>query len=154
MEQLAGAARRHTRVVRPSLSVGVADSPEVIRAAKELRYRIFAEEMGARLPTAIIGVDHDAFDAHCQHLVVQDDASGEVVGTCRILTPESASRIAITPRPSSISRASSRCALSWSRSVAPVSIPTTAAAPPSRCSGLGWAGLGLQPSCNPTITRF
>ena len=151
MEQLAGAARRHTRVVRPSLSVGVADSPKVIRAAQELRYRVFAEEMGARLPTAILGVDHDAFDAHCQHLVVQDDASGEVVGTCRILTPESASRIGY--------HSETEFDLARLEPLRPelVEIGRSCVHPDHRSGAtitLLWAGLGLQPSCNPTITRF
>jgi putative hemolysin len=93
MEQLVTVPQRRGRPARPSLSVGVADSADVVRAAQELRYRVFAEEMGANLPTTIPGVDHDAFDPHCHHLVVRDDTSGEVVGTYRILTPESASRI-------------------------------------------------------------
>jgi putative hemolysin len=93
MEQTVSVPRRRGRPARPSLSVGIADSTEVVRAAQELRYRVFADEMGANLSTAIPGIDHDAFDPHCHHLVVRDDASGEVVGTYRILTPERASRI-------------------------------------------------------------
>ena len=93
MEQIVSVPQRRGRPARPSLSVGIADSAEVVRAAQELRYLVFADEMGANLSTAIPGVDHDAFDPHCQHLVVRNDASGEVVGTYRILTPESASRI-------------------------------------------------------------
>jgi putative hemolysin len=90
MEQIVVVPQRRRRPARPSLSVGIADSAEVIRAAQELRYRIFAGEMGANLPTSVPGVDIDAYDPFCRHLVVQDETSGEVVGTYRILTPESA----------------------------------------------------------------
>jgi putative hemolysin len=93
MEQIVSSNRRRARPARPSLSFGIAESAEAVRAAQELRYRVFAEEMGANLSTAIPGVDHDAFDPHCHHLVVRDDTSGEVVGTYRILTPERATRI-------------------------------------------------------------
>ena len=90
MEQLASVLKRSSRPARPRLSVAIADSADVIRAAQELRYRVFADEMGAKLSTPIAGVDVDAYDPFCQHLVVRDDASGEVVGTYRILTPECA----------------------------------------------------------------
>ena len=93
MEQIVSVPQRRGRPARPSLSVGIADSAEIVRAAQELRYRVFADEMGANLPTVIPGIDHDAFDPHCHHLVVRDDTSGEVVGTYRVLTPESASGI-------------------------------------------------------------
>ena len=89
MEQIVRVPQRRGRLGRPSLSVGIADSAEVVRAAQELRYRVFADELGANLSTTIPGVDHDAYDALCQHLVVRDEASGEVLGTYRILTPES-----------------------------------------------------------------
>ena len=93
MEQLASVLERSSRPARPRLSVAIADSTEVIRAAQELRYRVFAEEMGAKLSSPIPGVDHDAFDPFCRHLVVRDDVNGEVVGTYRILTPERAKEI-------------------------------------------------------------
>jgi putative hemolysin len=93
MEQLAPAAKRRVRPARPSLSVGIAETAEVIRAAQRLRHHVFAEELGAKLSSDIPGVDQDAFDPLCKHLVVRDEASGEVVGTYRILTPENARRI-------------------------------------------------------------
>jgi hypothetical protein len=37
-----------------------------------LRYAIFAGEMGAKLHNRIPGLDHDRFDAYCQHLLVRD----------------------------------------------------------------------------------
>lgn len=78
---------------RPRLSVGLARGAGEIEEAQRLRYRVFAGEMGARLPTRTPGVDQDIYDPWCEHLVVRDDASGEIVGTYRILSPANARRI-------------------------------------------------------------
>ena len=93
MEQAIALPPRRNRPSRPSLSVGIAESADVVHAAQRLRYRVFAGEMGANLATDVPGVDHDAYDPFCHHLVVRDEASGEVVGTYRILTPENARAI-------------------------------------------------------------
>jgi len=61
--------------------------------AQKLRYRIFAGELGANLPTRTPGVDQDLYDTYCEHLVVRDENSGAVVGTYRILSPENARQI-------------------------------------------------------------
>lgn len=59
-----------------------------VREAQRLRHRVFASELGARLPTP--GIDEDRYDAHCDHLIVRDTQAREVVGTYRILSPGSA----------------------------------------------------------------
>ncbi len=64
--------------------------PGHVRAAQRLRHRVFTDEFGARLPGAELGLDVDRFDAHCDHLVVQDDATGAIVGTYRLLPPVAA----------------------------------------------------------------
>ncbi len=74
-----------------ALDVALARSREEIQAAQRLRYAIFAEEMGARLHNRIPGLDHDRFDAYCQHLIVRDGL-GQVIGCTRILTDEAARR--------------------------------------------------------------
>ena len=81
------------RPEKRKLEVGLARSPGEILEAQRLRYRIFAGEMGANLPSRTPGVDHDIYDPHCEHLVVRDQRSGEVVGTYRILPPERARQI-------------------------------------------------------------
>jgi putative hemolysin len=78
---------------RRRLRVGLARTPQVRRAAQALRWRVFAEELGARLPSRIPGIDEDEFDAYCEHLVVRDEELGEVVGTYRLLAPEAARRV-------------------------------------------------------------
>jgi putative hemolysin len=73
-----------------TLQVQLATGESEILEAQKLRWRVFAEELGARLPSRQAGVDHDLFDPFCQHLVVRDGDDGRVVGTYRILTPEAA----------------------------------------------------------------
>jgi len=65
------------------------DSDDV-EAAQRLRHAVFAGELGARLDTLRPGLDADRFDEFCDHLVVREDATGEVVGTYRMLPPERA----------------------------------------------------------------
>ena len=74
-----------------ALSVELARSRAEIEAAQRLRYAIFAGEMGAKLHNRIPGLDHDRFDAYCQHLLVRG-ALGRIIGCTRLLTPEGARR--------------------------------------------------------------
>ena len=64
-----------------------------IREAQRLRYKVFAEEMGARLASPLPDHDIDLYDPFCDHLLVRDLAGGEVVGTYRILPPDAARRV-------------------------------------------------------------
>jgi len=82
-----------TRPRRPRLQVGLAHSETEILEAQKLRYRIFADELGARLPSRTPGVDHDLYDPYCDHLIVRDEDSNRVVGTYRILPPDAARRV-------------------------------------------------------------
>ncbi len=63
-----------------------------VRQAQRLRYEVFAEEMGARLEASLPGHDIDLFDDYCEHLLVRDEATGQVIGTYRVLTPTQARR--------------------------------------------------------------
>jgi putative hemolysin len=71
-------------------SVSLARDEADVRAAQRLRHQVFAEEMGALLDTCEPGLDIDAFDAYCDHLLVREDSTGEVVGTYRLLPPDRA----------------------------------------------------------------
>lgn len=64
-----------------------------VREAQRLRYQVFAEEMGAVLPKTVPGHDLDLFDDFCEHLLVRDGATGQVIGTYRVLTPTQAKRV-------------------------------------------------------------
>jgi len=70
----------------------IAEDAAQIAAAQRLRYRVFAEELGASLHSAAPGLDVDEFDEYCDHLIVRDDATGEVVGTYRMLPPNRAAQ--------------------------------------------------------------
>jgi putative hemolysin len=79
---------RNDGTTRPRYSLLVARDGEEVLAAQRLRHDVFAGEMGATLRTPTPGVDVDAFDEHCDHLVVRDDHTGEIVGCYRMLPPE------------------------------------------------------------------
>jgi putative hemolysin len=71
-------------------TVTLARDEDDVRAAQRLRHDVFAGEMGALLSTSEPGLDVDCFDAHCDHLLVHDTVTGQVVGTYRLLPPERA----------------------------------------------------------------
>ncbi len=78
------------------IEVSWARHQDEVRQAQRLRYQVFADEMGARLQTKVAGHDIDLFDDFCEHLLVRDSASGEVIGTYRVLTPAQAKRVGST----------------------------------------------------------
>lgn len=75
------------------ITVAWARHLDEVREAQQLRYSIFAGEMGAVLPRTVPGHDVDLFDDFCEHLLVRDVASGAVIGTYRVLTPTQAKRV-------------------------------------------------------------
>ena len=81
------------------LSVSIAQNVSEVAEAQRLRYKIFAEEMGAELNGTkdldnrglnVEGLDVDGFDRYCDHLLVRDTETGQVIGTYRILSPHQA----------------------------------------------------------------
>ena len=75
------------------LFVELASSEGDVREAQALRYRVFGTELGARLRAGTVGLDVDEFDPYCQHLLVREAASGQVVGCTRLLTDHQANHI-------------------------------------------------------------
>jgi len=73
--------------------VSWAKHQDEVREAQRLRYQVFATEMGACLPQTIPGHDIDLFDDYCEHLLVRDVATQQVIGTYRVLTPAQAKRV-------------------------------------------------------------
>lgn len=61
--------------------------PAQVHDAQRLRHQVFAQELGVQLPTGLSGLDVDAFDDLCDHLIVRDDHTGQAVGTYRLLPP-------------------------------------------------------------------
>lgn len=87
------------RVQRPEIEVVWARHLDEVRAAQRLRYRVFVEEMGARLSPPCgtpEGLDVDVFDRFCEHLLVRsredERQPARVIGTYRVLTPWAAQR--------------------------------------------------------------
>ena len=72
------------------LAVSMAKTGAEVEEAQRVRYQVFAEEMGANLPSASEGLDRDRFDKFCEHLLVRNLQNNKVVGTYRILSPEQA----------------------------------------------------------------
>jgi putative hemolysin len=82
--------------VQSTIEVSWAKHQDEVREAQRLRYAVFVNEMGARLPKTIPGHDIDLFDDYCEHLLVRDLRTGQVVGTYRVLTPAQAKRAGST----------------------------------------------------------
>ena len=78
---------------RSSIEVSWAKHPDEVREAQRLCFDVFDTEMGARLQTPLEGYDIDSFDNFCEHLLVRDAETKQVVGTYRALTPAQAKRI-------------------------------------------------------------
>ncbi len=78
---------------RNGIAVSWATHLDEVRQAQRLRFDIFAGEMGARLDTPLPGHDVDLFDDYCEHLLVRDVLTQDVVGTYRVLTPAQARRV-------------------------------------------------------------
>ena len=78
------------RAPHQALVTELASRPADVLACQRLRYRVFAEEMGARLPTADLGIDADGYDAFCRHLLVREADTADVVACTRILVSDDA----------------------------------------------------------------
>ena len=78
---------------RPAFQITWATTPNEVKEAQRLRYKVFAEEMGANLAQNSEGLDVDEFDAYCDHLLIRDQETLKVVGTYRVLPPHKAQEI-------------------------------------------------------------
>ncbi len=71
----------------------LARSEDELHAAQRLRFQVFNLELQEGLAASFaLERDQDQFDAVCDHLLVTEKSSGEVVGTYRIQSGESARR--------------------------------------------------------------
>lgn len=78
---------------KPSrFTVRLAENQREIEECLRLRYRVFAQEMGARLSSNNEGLDKDRFDEFCKHLMVFDNSTDKVIATTRLLLSEDAKK--------------------------------------------------------------
>ena len=70
---------------RAELVVEIADTIETIHEAHRLRHQVYCLERG--FETSVGNVEIDAFDSHARHIVLRKRASGEVIGTARLIMP-------------------------------------------------------------------
>jgi putative hemolysin len=75
------------------LTCFIANNQELIKEAQTLRYRVFAQEMGAKLKSGSEGLDYDEVDLYCDHLVAYDNANAKIVGYTRLLNQDQAKRL-------------------------------------------------------------
>lgn len=79
-----------TSTAAPRYSLLLSTDPALIEAAQRLRHHVFTSEPGFALTQTTDGLDADRFDEHCDHLLVREDNSGEIVGCYRMLPPPGA----------------------------------------------------------------
>nr|WP_237251747.1 GNAT family N-acyltransferase [Thioalkalivibrio nitratireducens] len=90
MPHLAEYGSRTPAPRQPLLVAEIAATPADVLASQQLRFSVFAQEMGARLASADQGIDRDRYDDFCQHLLVRDASTDEVVASTRILNSDDA----------------------------------------------------------------
>lgn len=78
----------------PRYTLLLTNAPALVEEAQRLRYEVFSTEPGFALPAGgdgiSAGLDADHFDEFCDHLLVREDTSGQIVGCYRMLPPPGA----------------------------------------------------------------
>jgi len=85
------ALNQESNQAQSRLYLSIARTPAEIAEAQRLRYKVFAEEMGAQV-SGTGGLDIDGFDEFCDHLLVRESSTHQVIGTYRILNPHQAAQ--------------------------------------------------------------
>ncbi len=73
-------------------TVSLARTSREVEESQRLRYQVFFEEMGAGAKSLRPDLDVDEYDGDCEHLIVRDQESLNVVGCYRIMRPDVARR--------------------------------------------------------------
>jgi putative hemolysin len=74
----------------PRYTLLLSTDPTLVDDAQRLRHEVFTSEPGFDLVGGADGRDSDRFDEYCDHLLVREDHSGELVGCYRMLPPPGA----------------------------------------------------------------
>ncbi len=73
----------------PRYTLLLTTDPDHIAAVQRLRYEVFSTEPGFGLCNDY-GLDADRFDDYCDHLIVREELTGDIVGCYRMLPPPGA----------------------------------------------------------------
>jgi putative hemolysin len=85
--QLQSATLARAPRAEPAYRLRLASRASEVHAAQALRFEVFNVELDEGLVQSYdTGLDADPFDDVCDHLIVEDAASGAVVGTYRVQT--------------------------------------------------------------------
>jgi putative hemolysin len=84
------AAEQTESASTPRYTLLLSTDPALIESAQRLRHDVFTSEPGFALAGASDGRDADRFDEFCDHLLVREDNTGELVGCYRMLPPPGA----------------------------------------------------------------
>lgn len=79
------ATKQNPRLKEQRFSVSLARTDDDIKRCLKLRHEIFAVEFGANINTIEQGLDKDRFDDYCQHLMVVDNRTNQLISTTRLL---------------------------------------------------------------------
>ena len=77
------------RLPGPHYTLLLTADPTLVEAAQRLRYNVFSTEPGFTLRNET-AIDADEFDSHCDHILVREDVSGQIIGCYRMLPPPGA----------------------------------------------------------------
>lgn len=81
------APSRRAAFRRTSYRVRLGTTRHDLHAAQRLRFEVFNVELGEGLAAShALGRDEDAYDAYCDHLLVEREDTGDIVGTYRLQT--------------------------------------------------------------------
>lgn len=75
------------------LRVCWASGKEDIERAQRFRFKVFTEEYTPHFPQAHLGLDQDAFDHVCDHLLIIENTSNQIVGSYRLIPPKAAQQV-------------------------------------------------------------
>lgn len=78
-----------SRIAGPRYTLLLTSESTMIEAAQRLRHHVFSTEPGFAFDSET-DLDADRFDEYCDHIVVRDDGTGELVGCYRMLPPPGA----------------------------------------------------------------
>jgi len=75
-------------------TVKLAETADEVESALRLRHDVFNVEMGGKAADTVAqGIEFDAYDRHCRHLIVTELVTGRTIGTYRLNSIDSVAEI-------------------------------------------------------------